>query len=57
MAYILCLIGQSNILLRMNSQVRNADFDPTNADGTPFYDAFGVGLWRHTEAGYFGGGP
>ena len=37
--------------------VNPSAFNPVNPDGTPFHDFFGTGLWRHTEPGFFGGGP
>ena len=30
------------------------DFNPTNADGSPYTNAYGAGLWRHFGTGYFG---
>ena len=36
-------------------QVKPSEFNITNADGTPFMDAIGIGLWPHMEPGYFGG--
>ena len=36
-------------------QVKPSEFNPTNADGTPYTDGYGVGLWPHTGLGYFGG--
>ena len=36
-------------------RVRPADFDPRNADGTAYHDAYGIGLWPHSGLGHFGG--
>ena len=36
-------------------RVKPNEFKPTNADGTPYQDAYGIGVWPHTGLGFFGG--
>ena len=35
-------------------RVRPEDFNPTNADGTPYTDGSGIGIWRSAKLGAFG---
>ena len=37
-------------------RVKPDQFDPRQADGKPFQDALGIGLWPHAGVGHFGGG-
>jgi len=36
--------------------VNPKDFNPQNADGSPYTSAAGVGLWQSAKIGHFGGG-